>query len=423
MKIMPRGLETSVGDMILSSFKNDNGFIGSPGIGLLCKELYLPKKRVIEVNGIKYSVDLAYNIEKDYCEDIDEEHKAIIYNSEKDNHANGYNEYFVKIYYNIPNDFLRGYFSYHVKMYGMNSAPTFGLNLHLGEEETKTYQLFLDYEQQTQLKTVFRLNEVNIDCEKFALTINGGEALYKLAAGSLGEIKDCYYQIESGVYNLTLDLDNNTLMIEESDGEALRQARRMVFGYLKYLGFNVYIDKITDEVVFFDNVSKNYRIEDIDYYDDFGIYSIDSLRILNKDGMPYGSTESNDAEDALTMDKNYNNFQIKGEGVGIDVSLKIESLFLELDKILLECTFRHYPELIMEDYYNEPRVENNIVYFDNVLIEDTEIQLTLKHNIDFGAKFFFAIGEGPTITINNTLKIYDYEEVFVYPGNRVNRKC
>lgn len=429
MKIMPRSLETSIGDMILSSFKNENGFIGSPGIGLLRKELYLPKNRVIDVNGIKYSVDLTYNIEKDYCEDIDEEHKAIIYNWEKDDHAYGYNEYFVKISYSIPNDFLRGYFDYHVKMYGMNSAPTLGLNLHLGEEGTKAYELFLDYEQQTQLKTIFRLNEVNIDCEKFALTINGGEALYKLAAGSLGEIKDCYYQIESGVYNLTLDLDNNTLMIEESNGEYINKVKVGFFEHLKEEGFNVYVEDADNIVLFYTSesniVSKTFDIEESD------TLSIEAHVEIKKEGNYYSIASEDENSAYISLNYKFNGIQDNDSEKGFVVSIRADGYFIDAEDVLFHCTYRRCPAnkeafyIADADMY-ETVIDGNVFHLNNIYLDSDWYQIHLQsYNPDYPMTFHFEGGEGEPFSINGNLRLivpssrFGHHYNFVFDFNKL----
>lgn len=426
--LMPKNFNKEVSDEIVKYFCYDNGLVlkdddGNRAVVLERKELSLPATRQIECSGIKYDVDLTYQIKARNCViDADTDHPIIYYNFNEDTSKQGFIDIPVEIKYLIGesyetgNAFIRGYTTIYVKVFNFLSNPKLGLNMHFDEGQTKSKNLMFDLGGLGESRRVYRLNEVNIDCEKFALTINDNEVIYKLAKDSKGEIKDNYYEIESGLYNLTLDIDNQTLYIEEATGELIESVKAGFFKHLKEEGFNVYV-RDSDYIVLFDSVRERTVDHEFEFTDEDSRCIDVVCKIKEAD---YCTVTENFIEEdekqvnkdcELKLNFSFNGFEDNNSENRFVVSFKSEAYFLDVDNVLFHCVYRKCPTSVDDFHFEDAEptetiIENNVFYLNGVYLNWSTYHLYLRHfHPEYSNPPKIISGDGAAFNLSYDLKL------------------
>ena len=390
LKITPKDLITDISGMLLSKFKLDNGFLDEQGAAIMSKQLVLPSKRQIELKGIKYNIDLNYSFNNDECVlDADTDHPTIFYNRDEDRSNQGFIGFTVKIKYNIGN-FMSGHASYVINVFAIgNQNNSAKLKLYVDGGDPKEIEMIKDISNFPDI--VCKLNDVVISEDKFSLLINGYEVTYPLASESLGTFNDGYYDIEPGMYNLTLDFQNNTFLIEVSNGELTKLARKILFSYIKHRGGNIYIDEKHDDVVMFtkpDSIDLNFDAEF--KYNDVDIDA--KLDIFENPDMNYRITDKDEQGFKFDITDGFTEFDKSQELIA---TLRIDSLFVNFVEHKFEYTLRHTPTKFMIGDAEPTRIENNVYYFDEFVLSQDIYDITLSPNGgEHPGTFKFASGEG-----------------------------
>lgn len=396
--ITPKEFSPDVLGMLISKFKLDNGFLGEQGAAIMSKQLVLPSTRQIELKGIKYNLDLNYSFNNDECVlDLDTDHPTVFYNRDEDRFNQGYVGVTVKIKYKLGN-YMEGRASYVINVFDIgNQDNSAKLKFYVDGGAPKEIEMIPDITNFPDI--VCKLNDVVISEDKFSLLINGYEVTYPLASQSLGAIKDGYYDIEPGMYNLTLDFQSKTFLIEESNGELTKLSRKLLFTYIKNRGGNVYIDEKHDDVVVFTkphSYSIDLNFDDgIKYNDD----TIDAkLDIFENADMNYKITSKGEVDFDFVITDNFTEFDKSQELIA---SLRIDSLFVNFVEQKFEYTLRHSPNEFKIGDVEPTRKENNVYYFDKFVLSQDSYDIILSPNGgERPGTFKFEGGEGIVPSIN-----------------------
>ena len=379
LEITENGLIFSVSSLLLEPFKLENGFLEETGTVISRKQLTLPSTRKIEHKGIKYDVALKYSIGPSDCVvDKDSDHPTIYYNKDVDESLEGYNKLNVKFTYTLGDSLIGGHFIYTIFVYDASSIDNaVDLKLYIDNSTSKTIEMILDIISDIT-NPKYKLNDVEINATKFSINTNGCEGTYVLKEGSKGEIVNGYYNIEPGKYNLTIDINSNSLLIEESDGASTKIAKKAVFDYLIEKGFNLYVGESEEDVVMFTKPSKIYLGYEFDFeYKD--VWMGAQFEILENLDMHYSITDKDDSKYAFNIGSSFIDFEKSQEMI---VKLKVDSLFLNFHEITFAYTLRHSPDVFKIGGVEPRRDENNdnIYYLDNFTLSEKYIDLTLEPN-------------------------------------------
>lgn len=399
IKALPEAVDENLSKKVAREFKNDNNFVGLYGMVCNERELVSPKTREIEVEGKKYELSLTYEYEfSTSFDNTDTDHPTVFYNQDDDSDKDGVYQVGVTIIYSIGGGLIEDSVSVPINVYspGGTFEVKFGTEKHLIRDISSL--------------TVWKLNDMVIEDETHFMIMLGEhyKGLFNFAEGSLGEIEDNMYVLQAGTYNVTLDLVNETILFEESNGEYINKVKVGFFEHLKEEGFNVYVED-ADHIVLFDTSKSNSVDKTFDIAESDTV-SIEA-HVEIKEGDYYSITSEDEVSTYISLGYSFNGIQDNDSEKGFVVSIRADGYFIDAEDVLFHCTYRHCPANVEEFHIEdvgmyETVIDGNVFHLNGVYLDYSQYQIHLQsYNPNYPVTLYFVGGEGEPFTINADLKL------------------
>lgn len=416
IKALSEDVGTNLGKTVSRGFKEDNNFVGLYGMVSNSRKLVSPESKEFEIEGKKYDVSLTYTYEYSTSFiDTDTESPTVFYNQTDDSDKDGVYQVGVIISYSVGGGLIKGQTYVAINIY----APAGSFETKLFGENFERHLI-----RDSNDFTKWKLNDMVIEEETAFMVGMGSDlrGLFNFAEGSLGEIEGNMYVLQAGTYNVTLDLENETILFEESNGEYINKVKVGFFEHLKKEGFNVYAED-ADHIVLFDtsksnDVDKTFDIEESD------TVSIEA-HVEIKEGDYYSIVSENESSACISLGYSFNGIQDDDDEKGFVVSIRAEGYFVDVEDVLFHCTYRHCPTNAVDfriedvDTY-ETIIDGNVFYLNNVYLNSDSYLIHLQsYNPAYPAVFNFAGGDGEPFKIDENLKLIVPESRFEHHFNFV----